>query len=167
MNRTHLTDYECAQLYAQWCEKVAGRVRAVAAKAHGRPDRHRGDLEDLHRDLGSVDLRGLLEPEPAAQPGTPIQAVAEADAYLAEAGRQHACGAYKAALVYLQQAHLSANHAVRLLRRTANPGVHDALTEGRIPPRPPAPAAATAEPDQPQDPDSGPGPVAWIPRQRG
>lgn len=155
MNRSHLTNDECAQLYAQWCEKVAGRVRAAAAKAQGRPDRHRGDLVDLHRDLAAVDLRGLLESEPEAQPGTALQAVAEADVYLAEAEQQHACGAYKAAVVWLQQAYIAANRAIGLLTRASDSqpvtACSDELAQSglRAPGRPEHAPAQTEGPDNP------------------
>ena len=159
MNRPHVTAREAEELFERWYESVADRVREAAAKARGRRDRHRGDLADLHRDLGSVELCGLLEPEPGGRPGSPAQAAANADSCLAEAEQQHAWRAHKAALAWLQQAQIAANLAVRLASGTAKPAVRRVLVEGPIPPRPPAPEGTEPDAERqvgPEDPD-------WFP----
>ncbi|WP_157436414.1 hypothetical protein [Actinospica robiniae] len=157
MNRPHLTAREAQELFEHWYDSVADRVREAAAKARGRGDRHRSDLEDLHRDLGSVELRRLLEPEPEARPGTAAQAVAEADMLLAEAEQHHAWGAHKAAIVWLQQAQIAANLAIELAGGTAK---LEAIVEGPIPPRPATSARPEDGPDQPQGPDD----PDWFPQ---
>lgn len=157
MNRSHITAREAENLYVRWYDSVAQRVREAAAQARGRRDRYRSDLADLHRDLGSVELRGLLEPEPEALPGTSAQAAADADGCLAEAEQQHAWGAHKAAIVWLQQAHIAANLAIELADGTVKP---ELIVDGPISPRPPAPAQTDRNADQPEGPDD-PG---WFPQ---
>lgn len=164
MNRSHVTAREAEDLFERWYDSVAHRVREAAAKTGGRRDRHRSDLEDLHRDLASVELRWLLEPEPDGQPGTPAQMLAEADRFLAEAEQHHAWGAHKAAIVYLQQAYIAANRAIELA--DLKPEVRDELADGPMPPRPPARERAESEADQPDEPDD-PGWHLQIPHQRG
>jgi hypothetical protein len=163
MNRPHVTAREAEELFDRWYDSVANRVREAAAKARGRRDRHRSDLEDLHRDLASVELRRLLEPEPEARLGTAAQAVAEADRFLAAAERHHARGAHKAAIVWLQQAYIAAKQAIELA--DVKPEVRYELADGPIPPRPPARGQAEADTDQPDDPDD-PGWHLQIPNQR-
>lgn len=163
MNRSHVTAREAEELYKRWYDSVAHRFREAAAKAHGRRDRHRSDLEDLHRDLAAVELRWLLEPEPDARPGTPAQMLADADRLLAEAEQQHAWGAHKAAIVYLQQAYIITNQAMELIG--VKPEARYELANGPIPPRPPARGRAASEADQPDEPDD-PGWHPQIPHQR-
>lgn len=165
MNRAHLTARETEDLYQRWYDSVAHRVREAAAQTRGRRDRHRSDLADLHRDLASVDVRGLLESEPEARPGAPARAAAEADSFLAEAEQQHAFGAHKAAIVWLQQAQIAANLALELAGGAVKPEVRRVLVEGPIPPRPPAPARAEAVPNLPEDPED-PDWFLRIPHQR-
>ena len=166
MNRSHLTAREAGELYEHWYDCVAQRVRETAAMAHGRRDRYRSDLADLRRDLGSVELRWLLEPEPEARPGTPAHAAAEADRFLAEAEQHHGWGEHKAAIVWLQQAYRAARLATELADGAVAPQVRRVLVEGPIPPRPPALEAIRADPDELDDPE-GPGSGLPIPRQRG
>ncbi|WP_034268038.1 hypothetical protein [Actinospica robiniae] len=165
MNRPHVTAREAEELFERWYDSVAHRVREAAAKARGRRDRHRSDLEDLHRDLGSVELRWLLEPEPEARPGTAGQAVAEADRFLAEAEQHHAWGAHKAAIVWLQQAYIAANQALEWAETTASPEVRYELADGPLLPGPGPRLRADSDTDRPDDPD-GPGPRLQIPHQR-
>jgi hypothetical protein len=162
VNRSHVTATEAEDLYRRWYDSVAGQVREAAATARGRRSRHRSDLEDLHRHLGSVDLRQLLEPEPEALPGTPAQAVADADRFLAEAEQHHAWGVHKAAIVWLQQAYAAANLAIEPADTAASPGAYGDLIDGPIPPRPDA--RIDIETDL-TDLD-GPGTGLPIPRQR-
>lgn len=165
MNRPHITAREAEDLYHRWYDTVANRVREAAVKARGRRDRHRGDLEALYHQLDAVDLRGLLEPEPDAQAGTPTRAVAEADRLLAEAEQHHAWGAHKTALVWLQQAHHAANHTIELLTGgTAKPDIRLLRSDGPIPPQPTGKADTDNRADDPADP--GDGPLLPIPRQR-
>jgi hypothetical protein len=170
VNRSHLTAREAEELYERWYDGVAQRVREAAALAHGRRDRHRSDLADLRRDLGAVELRWLLEPEPEARPGTPAHAAAEADRQLTEAEAQHAWGAHKSAIVYLQQAYIAANRAVELAEPEPRPEMRYERAEGPLPPRPPARAqpdetTVIGRPDGPDEPDD-PGWHLPIPNQR-
>lgn len=150
MNQPRLTDREAAALYERWHEHTEQLIRSAVAKAHGRRDRHASDLADLERDLGSVNLRGLLEfdTEPEAAPGTPAHAVADAARFLTIAEQHHTAGAHKPAIAYLQFAHTAADLAIHLADKpTGRPAAR--RTYGQIPPRPPARTRCAESPQEP------------------
>lgn len=144
MSIPHLSAREACELYTLWLERVEDRVRLAHAKVHGRRDRHVSDLADLKRDLASVNLRPLLEPEYAPMPGTPLHAAVNARMFLEEAEQYFTCNSPKLAIVKLQLAYESARIAIKLLE--------EAITEPDAvlrpaPAAPALPAFGTGEPD--------------------
>ncbi|WP_034267150.1 hypothetical protein [Actinospica robiniae] len=143
MSIPQLSAREAHELYTLWLERVEERVRTAYAKVHGRRDRHASDLADLKRDLVSVNLRPLLEPEYVPMPGTPLHAAVNARMFLEDAEQYFTCDSPKLAIVKLQLAYESARIAIKLLDEAVTGLV------AVLPPSSPAPGMPTFDSGEP------------------
>jgi hypothetical protein len=118
----YLTDPEALELYEAWLQRVAHTVRRAHARANGRRESDAADLAALRRDLASVNLRSLERDEPDAVFGTSLSAAQKAREFLTFAENDHSKGEHLAAILWLQQAYLSARLALELDGATRRPG---------------------------------------------